>query len=339
MFIPELISDQALTWLIENKEPNIRYLALRDLLDKPASDGELAHARALAHQTGPIPVILKKMEPEGYWVKACAGYYPKYTGSAWSIILLAQLGASIQEDERILRACNYLLVHALAPGGQFSTNGAPSGTIDCLQGNLCAAMLDMGMDDPRLQAAFEWIASSLTGEGVAPVNEKDARVRYYAYKCGPVFACGANNKLPCAWGGVKVMLALGKLPAERRTPMIQRAIQKGVEFFLGIDPATADYPTGWAEKPSQNWWKFGFPVFYVTDLLQLVEALQLCGHTHDPRLKNAHQVILDKRDSSDRWAMEYHYTGKMWVEFGSKRQPNPWVTLRALKVLKAGFAL
>ena len=45
------------------------------------------------------------------------------------------------------------------------------------------------------------------------MSEKQAPVRYYAGKCGPLFACGSNNKLPCAWGGAKVMLALGKLPA------------------------------------------------------------------------------------------------------------------------------
>jgi hypothetical protein len=33
--------------------------------------------------------------------------------------------------------------------------------------------------------------------------------------------------------------------------------------------------------------------------------------------------------------LEYDYTGKTWVDFGLKKQPNPWVTLRALRVLKA----
>ena len=105
-------------------------------------------------------------------------------------------------------------------GGQFSTSGAPSGTIDCLQGNLCWALLELGCDDPRLAGAFDWMARSVTGEGVAPASERDAPVRYYAGKCGPVFACGANNKLPCAWGAAKVMLAFGNWPAERRTPVI-----------------------------------------------------------------------------------------------------------------------
>jgi len=46
-----------------------------------------------------------------------------------------------------------------------------------------------------------------------------------------------------------------------------------VDFFFGIDPATAEYPTRQDDAPSRNWWKFGFPVFYITDLLQLAEAM------------------------------------------------------------------
>jgi hypothetical protein len=159
-------------------------------------------------------------------------------------------------------------------------------------------------------------------------------LRYYAYNCGPGFACGANNKLPCAWGGIKVMLAFSKLPEERRTPLVRNAIRRGVDFFLGIDPATAEYPHPWSEKPSQNWWKFGFPVFYVSDLLQIVEVFGRLGYGNDPRLSDALKFILDRQDKDGRWPLEYDYKGKAWVEYGLKRQPNKWVTLRAAQALK-----
>jgi hypothetical protein len=179
------------------------------------------------------------------------------------------------------------------------------------------------------------MARSVTGEGVAPLSDKKALTRYYAGKCGPLFACGSNDKLSCAWGGVKVMLAFGRLPLQRRTPRIEAAIQAGAEFFLSVDPVTAAYPNGYAAKPSGNWWKFGFPVFYVTDILQIVEALAGLGYGADPRLANALALIRDKQDEQGRWALEYHYSGKTWVDFGASKQPNPWVTLRAARALKA----
>jgi hypothetical protein len=330
-----LLKGDVLDWLLESDDPGTHYLVLRDLLDLPPDDRELRAACVEAHVKGPIAAILAEMQPEGYWVEPGPGYYPKYRGTVWSVILLAQLGASSAQDERIGRACHYVLDHTLTAGGQFTLTGSPSGTIDCLQGNLCAALLDLGCEDPRLDTAFEWMARTVTGEGVAPADERRAAVRYYSGKCGPRFACGANNRQPCAWGAIKVMLAFSKWPQQRHTPITTRAIQAGINFLFRTDPALADYPSGYSDRPSGNWWKFGFPVFYVTDLLQNVEALIASGCGDDPRLTNALNIIREKQDAHGRWPLEYNYAGKIWVDFGAKKQPNKWVTLRALRVLKA----
>jgi hypothetical protein len=329
------LKGDSLSWLLETENPEVKYLALRDLLGYSRTDSELRAESKAAHKKGPIATVLAEMDETGYWVEPGPGYNPKYRSTVWAITLLAQLGARVEEDPRISKACAYLLDHALTKGGQFTTSGAPSGTVDCLQGNLCWALPELGYDDPRLERAFEWIARSITGEGIASSEDKQATVRYYAYKCGPTFACGANNKQPCAWGSVKVMLALGKCPQKYRTPLIEQAIQKGIEFLFSVDPADAAYPAGLNNAPSQNWWKFGFPVFYVTDLLQLVEALAALGYGNDPRLARAIAFICKKQDAKGRWALEYDYAGKTWVDFGAKKQPNKWVTLRALRILKA----
>jgi hypothetical protein len=178
------------------------------------------------------------------------------------------------------------------------------------------------------------MARTVAGEGLAPLADKKAPLRYYAGKCGPLFACGANNGFPCAWGAAKVMLAFGKLSLSQRTPLIDTAIQQGADFLLSVDPVDATYPSGWSAKPSGNWWKFGFPVFYVTDILQIIEALVLLGYAGDLRLKNALEFISSKKDSNGRWALEYDYAGKTWYDFGKKKQPNKWVTFRAARVLR-----
>ena len=328
------LNGDPVSWLLEADDPGVRYLALRDLLDKPEDDSELVEARQVAHTRGPIATVLEKIQPEGYWAKPGPGYTTKYRSTVWALILLAELGAQASEDERIGRGCAYLLDQSLAAGGQFSVYGTPSSTIDCLQGNLCWALLELGYDDPRLERAYEWMARTVTGEGMAPRSDKDAEPRYYAYNCGPVFACGPNYGQPCAWGGAKVMLAFGKLPDVRRTPLIKRAIQQGVDFFFSTDPVKADWPTRLGDKPSRNWWKFGFPVFYVTDLLQVVEGLVELGYGNDPRLANSIELIRSKQDEQGRWLLEYDYIGKTWGNFGAKKEANKWVTLRALKVLK-----
>jgi hypothetical protein len=326
------IRQGVIDWLLEPQDIGVRYLALRDLVQ--AGSKELDIDRKKAHEEGPIATIMAEVDKEGWWAKPGPGYLPKYTSTVWSLALLAQLGATTTMDARISTACSYYLDQAFVEHGQLSASGAPSGAADCLQGNLCEALLSLGCDDPRLDKAFEWMARSVTGEGVAPMTDKTALLRYYAGKCGPNFACGSNDKKPCAWGGVKVMLAFSKLPGEKHTPLIDRAIKAGVDFFFSKDPAEADYPSGYAPKPSGNWWKFGFPVFYVTDILQIVEALVGLGYGKDPRLARALNIIREKQDTDGRWSLEYDYTGKTWVDFGPKKQPNKWVTLRAMRVLR-----
>ncbi len=356
MDIADSANDEVFRWLLEESDPGVRYLALRDLLDRPADDVELTNARRAAHEQGPIALVLKNMHTEGYWAKAGPGYSPKYRSTVWSLILLGQLGASVHEDARIATACAYLLDHALAAGGQFSSSssGAPSGTIDCLQGNLLRALMDLGCEDARVDAAYEWMARSVTGEGVAAKEDKDAEVRYYAYKCGPDFRCGANFGYPCAWGAVKVMLAFSTLPAGNRTQLIERAIRRGTDFLFSEELTSAAWPghryvnpeskpvNAWTDnlpgtenyKPSSNWWKFGFPVFYVSDLLQVAEVLVRLGHRDDPRMAPLLQYIRGKADDTGRWALEYDYAGKTWGNYGEKRKPNKWVTLRALSTIK-----
>ena len=330
-----LIPSQTLEWLLDESEPGPRYLALRDLYGLPPNDSQVKHARRAAHQHGPISEILNHMHPEGYWAEPGPGYNPKYRSTVWALISLAQLGASVQEEPRLERACDYIVSQSMTEIGQFAASGTASTTVDCLQGNLCAALVDLGWKDPSLEKAYDWLVRSITGEGVAPNTEREALPRYYAGNCGPAFQCGANNKLQCAWGAIKEMLALGKCPDSYRDAHTEQAIEASVDFLLGVDPATAEWPTGYTDKPSGNWWKFGFPIFYISDLLQLVEALILVGKGDDPRLSGVYALIKDKQTPEGSWLLEYGYHGKMWVDYGDKKQANKWVTIRAGKALLA----
>jgi hypothetical protein len=330
--------NDTLNWLLEPADIGVRYLALRDLVKADA--GELADAKKAAHTKGPIAQVLSKMDKEGFWVQLERGPFPMHAGTVRAVVLLAQLGATIDMDERIATACAYVFDHNFTKDGRFTENGLPSGNVDCLQGGLCYSLLDIGCTDPRLDRAYEMMARLVVGEGIAPATDRTAPIRYYStMNCGPFFACSGTLREPCAWGAVNVMFAFGKLPEDRRTPLINRAIKAGVNFLFSKDPAKADYPVGFGTKPggkpSGKWWKFGFPSFYIPDLLQNVEALARLGYGKDLRLANAIQLIRDKQDSQGRWLMEQNYEGTVWVDFGSKNQPNKWVTLRALRVLNS----
>lgn len=133
------------------------------------------------------------------------------------------------------------------------------------------------------------------------------------------------------------MLALGKVPANLRTGTMSQAVDRGLELLLGYDPSVADYPFGFGERPSSSWFKFGYPIGYVADVLQNLEALAALGQGQDPRLARALEMVEGKQDPQGRWKLEYSLNGKMWADIEKKGKPSKWITLRALRVLKAAY--
>ncbi len=326
------LSADPLPWLLDPAEPAVRHLALVDLLDRPRDDSEVRSALAAAMASAPIASILAAQDPEGWWIARGGGYSPKYTGTVWQLTFLDQLGAD-PADRRIRAACEYVLAHAQAPTGGFAvasgtTAPRPSAVIHCLNGNLLRALIGFGwLADERVARAVDWQIGAITGEG---------DIRWGATVPGPGFRCGANDGQPCAWGATKAVLALARVPTAARTPRLERALEAGVEFLLSRDPAVADYPMGGGNtRPNGSWFRLGFPSGYVTDYLQVLEALCAAGRAGDPRLHGAVERLIGESDGAGRWANRYPYAGKLVADIDRPGEPSRWVTLRACRVLRA----
>ncbi|MGV8084597.1 MAG: nitrogen fixation protein NifH [Coriobacteriia bacterium] len=334
----ERVNGSPVDWLLEHDpaNPGVRRSALTSLAGLEASTPEVEAAQFDVFATGPVAAILAAQSPDGYWGLPEDFYRPKYRGTGWQIVFLAQFGAT-GDDHRVRAACEYMLDHGRNDLGAFSYEGTRSTRIQCMEGNLIAALLALGYgDDKRLAEAIDWLARSVAGAGLASADERDAPRRFYrSGNSGPGFNCSANNHRPCAWGAVKAMLALGRIPVATRTPEVRSAIEAGVEFLLGVDPATAAYPTATDTKPNRSWFRFGYPIGYVTDVLQNVEALIEVGAGVDSRLDSALEYVLSKQDRRGRWQMEYGYNGKTWTDVETPGEPSKWVTLRALRALNA----
>jgi hypothetical protein len=327
----ELLEADPTPWLLEPDAENtgVRYRTLRELCGLPEDAPDVRAAREAVMTTGPVPVILTAQQPEGYWVKPGSGYGPKYTGTVWQIIFLAELGAD-PADARVRQGCGYLLDHGRAVNGAFAVSDppVPSSVIPCLNGNLLHALLRLGFGhDERVGAALDWLVRAVTGEGIAYLKSGTS---------GPCFACAANLGQPCAWGAAKVMRGLLTVPPDQRSPMVDRAIAIGEEFLLSRDPALAEYPH--TERVSSTWFKLGFPLSYWSDVLEIAGLLVDLGHGSDPRVQGALRFIRDKADSQARWKLENSLNGKMWADIEQKGKPSKWVTLRACAVLKRAAA-
>lgn len=322
-------------WLLEDDDPAVRAAALERLGGRPGDDPDVVAARAAAMRSDPIASILRAQDPEGWWEKPGPGYAPKYTGTVWQVVFLAQMGAD-PADPGVRAGCEYVLSHAVTAGGGFGASGAqatrpppPAAAIHCLNGNLLQALLRLGHgDDARVRGAVEWAAHAVTGRDVT---------RWYASgTSGPGFSCAANERLPCAWGALKEMGALALVPEARRTPVVRQAIGVGIDLLLSVDPSGAEYPMGWGNtRPNGAWFRPGFPLGYVGDVLETVEVLAALGRGSDPRLTPAVDWVESQQDGQGRWRNRHTYNGKMWVDVDRQGQPSKWVTLRACAALRA----
>lgn len=324
-----------LPWLLEPANPAVRYFALTDLLGRPQADPDVIAARRAIHTSRPVKDILAAQTAAGYWVKPGPGYSPKYRSTVWQVIFLDQLGAD-GTDPRVRAGCEYILAHTQTPDGSFGASGrvgavqAPAGSaIHCLHGNLLRALLNFGYEaDERVQRAIEWQARVIMGEG--PAADGSAGLT------GPGFRCAANGGRPCAWGAVKALRALVRVPAGARTARVKRAIRAGIAFLLSYDVAAADYPAGAGQgQVSALWFKLGFPSGYVADVLQNLEVLAELGQGRDRRLQPAIGWVAAQQDAQGRWRNRYAYAGRLWVDFERQGAVSKWVTLRACRVLKA----
>jgi len=305
-------------WLLEADNPSARYLALTGLLDRPEDDPEVAAARAAIPAQRQAQAILNAQWPEGYWMHPGVGYSPKYKASVWQVIFLAQMGAP--RTLAIDRACAYLLDNARLPNGLFTADKTTRGAIPCLSGNLLRAMRRLGCDDPRLDEGSEALAQAVVRDEFrcwCNARPRAARVR---------------DGLPCAWGAVKALGAFAEVPAMRRSPAVRSAVESGVALLLDGDLATGGYPA--PGGPSPLWLKLGFPLAYASDLLEALEVLLRLGVGRQPSLKPAVDLVVSERDGAGRWALEYT-PRNTWSGFGPVGRPNKWVTLRALRMLRA----
>lgn len=321
------LKGEALAWLLEEdtNHPGVRYWALRDLMDRAAEDVEVVAARAAVMASGPVPAILNAQQADGYWLGPGKSY-GKYQGAYWQIMFLAEMGAD-PNDARVRRGCDYVLDTGRATTGGFDTSShpTPGGVLHCLNGNVLTALITLGYaDDERVQAALDWQARAITGEG---------DFEYFRSRTsGPDFACGINHGLGCGWGAVKAMKGLAALPVEKRTPEIERAMAMGVDFLLRYDLRTAAYPT--LEGVSERWFKLGYPLSYWSDILETLTVLAALGYGADARLQPAYDWVLGQQDAQGRWKLGDTVPNKVWFKREARGKPSKWVTLRALRLVK-----
>jgi hypothetical protein len=307
-----MIVDRFVEWLLESEIASIRYLTLRELLDRPEDDPEVQAARVAMRQAGPIPSILAHQTQRGSWEGEHSFYTPKYTSTHWSMMLLAELQADPSEP-RLRQGADFMLADTQT---RLEARRAENGHgWECFWGNLLRYVLQADMvDDPRLEAVVAALAEDAVEAG---------------------WRCEYNDEFPCAWGAARALWGLAALPPERHTPQVETAIHNGLNFLLDeYDLLAADYPAPEGGKTSTLWSRLNFPLFYQADVIFVLRVLAELDELDHPGAQAALDWLEKRRGKNGRWRGASPYRRRTWEWMGEVDETNRWVSLQAAMVLK-----
>jgi len=134
-------------------------------------------------------------------------------------------------------------------------------------------------------------------------------------------------------GAIKVLKALSFIPINNRSNEINFIINNEVENILkNYIYKYLRNPDG-SRKDKAGWKNFGFPLFYQSDALDVLDILSKLG-VKDDRMQPAIDLVFKARQPNNMWLLKNTFNGKMHVEIEEKGKPSKWITLRALRVLR-----
>jgi hypothetical protein len=331
-------------WLLEEENPSVRYLTLRDLLDRREDALELQAAKAAIPTSKVVAKIFSKQKSEGYWEEPTNPYHPKYKSSYWQIMTLGQLGMD-RSDNRVRNACEYIFQFQLDEGGfssytperaskeyewlrkkgkklpspkEWASSIVFEHQYSCLTGNMAAALIRIGyVDDLRVRKALEWLVKIQNRDG--------------GWLC-PYWRAHVEDTHGCFYGTICPLEAFSEVPRKTLTKEMERAMERGAEFLLMHRLFKADHHNYKVIK--QSWLKLSFPWFYRYNILRGLDVLTKLGYVEDERLSDAVQVLLQRRRQDGRWILESAPTGRMQANIEPVGKPSKWITLIALRALK-----
>jgi hypothetical protein len=326
-----LLEEDPTDWLLENTNPSVRFFTLTELLEKPNNDTEVKKAKNEILTVGIVPKILAKQNPQGYWGTPDRFYTAKYKGTVWQLIILAEHEAD-GRDNRIKNACEFILENSQDhESGGFSVwhstrkgGGRHSGVIPCLTGNMVWSLINLGyLEDPRVEWGINWITTYQRFD-----DRVESRPKGWPYD-RTVGSCFGKHS--CHMGVVKALKALAAIPVEKRSGAVKDTIERGAEYMLIHQIHKRSHNLSRVSKP--GWLRFGFPLMYQTDVLEILDILTKLGY-RDERMQEAVDLVISKQDDTGKWNLESTFNGRFQTNIEQKGKPSKWITLRALKVLK-----
>ena len=319
------ISKEILDWLLETSNPSVRYHTQRGILGLGENDSEVQESKASIMNSNIVNRILREQKPEGYWGAEDDLYIPKYKATTHQLLILAEHAATRTPD--IERAIEHAYKYQ-RNSGHFLTQlpktekGRNSIVKDgcCFDGNILYYLNHFGyLDDPRTRKLLEFTYDYYDWEDTG-------------WKC-KVYPIDASRVFPvnCYMGATKLLKAFSMIPEKKRDYQMKKIILLEVEKILDNRVFRYLRNVDGSRKDKAGWKRFGFPLFYQADILEVMGSLTRLG-VKDDRMQDAVDVILKSRQPDGKWLLKNSYNGKFTMDIEEKNKPSKWITLKALHI-------
>lgn len=88
------------------------------------------------------------------------------------------------------------------------------------------------------------------------------------------------------------------------------------------------------EVVDEDYLRLAFPPRWHYDVLRALEHLRAVGAEPDERMREAIDVVRGKRRDDGTWPLDVRWGGDARIDHGAVGEPNRWITLQALRVLR-----
>jgi len=323
------LGENILEWLLEDNNPSVKYRTLLGFLNKSSDNSEVIETQEEIMKTACIMSILKEQNPEGYWVNPDDMYNPKYRATTHNLLILAELRAirtpeiekAIEHIFEFQRNSGHFLIQRPK-----SEKGKDSVVKDgcCYDGNILYYLIHFGyLEDSRTQHLIKFQEEYYSDE------EGGWKCRAYPIDPSKVFP---EN---CYMGRIKMLRALASIPKKKQSKKINEIISKEVEVILENHVYKYLRNTDGTRKEKAGWMRFGFPLFYQSDILEVLNVLATLD-VKDNRMQDSIDVVIKAQQKDGKWLLKNTFNGKTICNIEEKGKPSKWITYRALCALK-GF--
>lgn len=312
------VTQSNIEWLLDG-DPAIRWQALRDLTD--ASPKEVAAERARLRHEGIVAQILAAQQSDGAWRRPDK---PTWLITLFTLQLLRATGID-PDDPAVASAINRLEANQQwnSPEGRWDLRSPEHGgnrffdgeVEPCINGGVLALGGYFRHSSENLTRRL--LSEQLPDGGWNCEAPKSQRSSYHTSIC-------------VLEGLLETERALDA--ANPLVPQIAAARRRGEEYLLERS-LFRRLSTGAVADPS--FLQFAFPPRYTYNVLRALDYFREAGHSPDPRMREAIQMVRDRQTPDGRWLLDATHNESLAFPFPETAgEPSRWITLRALRVLR-----